>query len=186
MTTRDAWSSAITSAVAAVPDEEFLRVAELILSSRLVLTAGNGGSAALASHAAQAISKPDYGPGGGRAAMCLTDLVSTLTAHANDGGWPTALVEVARPFLAVEGVCLFVISSSGKSENVVRVAELFREAGRPVIALTGFSGKPLRDLATLSLHVDSSDYEVIEPVHDAFLHRVQYHVRNLGRVPAGG
>ena len=185
--TWEAWSSAVATAIAAVPDADLLRAAEVLLAARLVLTAGNGGSSAIASHAAQSIGKPDYGPGGGRAAVCLTDSIPTLTAHANDGGWFFALEEAARPFLrAAEKTCLLAVSSSGRSENVVRVARLFQYTGRPVIALTGFGGEPLRSLATVSLHVDSSDYEVVEPVHDALLHRIQYYVRRLGRAPEGG
>lgn len=174
------WSRAVASAIASVPDEVLLGAAGVLRSAGVVLTAGNGGSAAIASHAAQALLKPSYAPGGGVAAVCLSDCVPALTAHANDGGWPGALVECARPFLdAGASLALLLVSSSGRSENLVRLARLGRERGLPVVALTGFSGEPLRSLATVSIHVDSDDYEVIEPAHDAVLHRAQYHLRTL-------
>jgi D-sedoheptulose 7-phosphate isomerase len=173
------WSTAIANGVRAVPDYVLERVAEVLAPPHVVLTAGNGGSAALASHAAQALMKPRREAGGGCAAVCLNDGVPTLTAHANDGGWEAALGEVARPFLRDTWATLLLFSSSGRSENVVRLARLGREAGCAIVAFTGFEGEPLRAIATVSVHVDSKDYEVIEPVHDALLHRVQYHVRNL-------
>lgn len=171
------WVNAIHRAVAGVPDNDLRRTAVVIRGAGLVVCAGNGGSSAIASHAAQAISKPDYRSGGGRPAVCLTDGAPALTAHANDGGWSDALTEAARPFLAIPGCVLLVISSSGRSENVVRLARMFADAGRPVISLTGFSGEPLRSLAAVALHVDSHDYEVVEPVHDALVHRIQAHLR---------
>jgi phosphoheptose isomerase len=199
------WTDAISKAVKGVPDEILLTAAKLIKGARLVLTAGNGGSHALASHAAQAFMKPAYKAGGGVATVCLSDAVPTLTAHVNDAGWSTALEEVARPFLnnrhtemcrhtAIEGgafncramcgsIALVVFSSSGKSENIVRLANLF--FGCDLIAFTGFDGGPLRQILTkhpyngVSIHVDSTDYEVVEPAHDALLHRVQYHLRTL-------
>ena len=182
MKTWENWCFGLRDGILGVSDAELRRAAEVVLRSDLVLVAGNGGSSALASHAAQAFAKPSYGPGGGRAAVCLSDNVPLLTSHANDGGWEDALVECARPYVhAVRLVSLVVFSSSGKSENVVRLVRLFRDRFLPVVAFTGFEGEPLRSLASVSLHVDSDDYEVVEPVHDALLHRVQYHVREAGQ-----
>lgn len=177
------WLREMADGVAGVPDRDLERAAEVIFAAGIVLTAGNGGSASLASHVAQAVAKPDYGPGGGRAAVCLTDHTPILTAHANDGGWVDALVESARPYFeAMTARCALVaISSSGRSENVCRLARLAADRGAPVIAFTGFDGEPLRSLATVSLHVRSRDYEVVEPVHDALLHRVQCHFREMGK-----
>ncbi len=172
------WSLAIAACVASVPDDLLAEAARIIFASDVIVTAGNGGSAAIAAHAAQAIAKPDYKAGGGRASVCLTDNVPILTAHANDGGWADALVEAGRSWLEiVPRSALLAISSSGRSENVVRLARLARDLGRPVIVFTGFGGEPLRSLASVSIHVDSKDYEVVEPVHDALIHRVQYHLR---------
>ncbi len=171
------WRSAIDEALASVSDELLTSVASRIRVSSLVLTAGNGGSSALASHAAQALLKPSYKAGGGVAAVCLTDNVETLTAHTNDGGWLTALEEAARPFCRMNNVTLLLFSSSGNSENIVRLAKHGRDRNCPVIAFTGFGGGLLKSLASISIHVASHDYEVVEPVHDALLHRVQYHLR---------
>ena len=174
------WVDAVTSGIVGVPDGVLRKVAELLKPASVVLTAGNGGSHALASHAAQALMKPGYAAGGGTAAVCLSDGVPTLTAHANDGGWETALADVAEPFLRhADEPVLWLFSSSGRSKNIVKLAEDGKRFGLPVVAFTGFDGGPLRELATISVHVDSKDYEVIEPVHDALLHRVQHHLRHV-------
>ncbi len=178
------WSDAIAAGVRGVSDEMLHGAAWALATSRLILVAGNGGSAALASHAAQALLKPAYEAGGALPAVCINDMVPTLTAHANDGGWDNALVKIAWPFLervAVKKTTLLLFSSSGRSENIVRLARIGGRENCEIIAMTGFDGAPLRQLATMSLHVNSHDYEVVEPVHDALLHRMQYHVRELLR-----
>lgn len=174
------WSDEIAASVRAVPDGLLIEVARTLLSADIVITAGNGGSASLASHAAQALMKPDYAPGGGLPAVCLNDTVPTLTAHANDGGWEQAFLEAARPFMWSSAV-FWLFSSSGKSPNIARLAARAVSRARAVISFTGFEGEPLRSFSSLSVHVHSHDYEVVEPVHDALLHRVQHHVRALSK-----
>lgn len=171
------WANEIADCVKSIPDDDLRFAAKLIRQSEIVLTAGNGGSSSLAHHAAQAIMKPDYASGGGHAAVCLTDNIATFTAHANDNGWTHALREMARPYLrAYTRPLLLLFSSSGKSTNIIHLAHEGRQVGE-VIAFTGFDGEPLKSIASLSIHVKSHDYEVVEPVHDALLHRMQYHLR---------
>jgi phosphoheptose isomerase len=172
-----AWVSHIFKAISSVDESLLENVANMIKSSQLVLVAGNGGSASLASHLAQAIGKPSYQAGGGVSSICLTDNVSLLTAHANDGGWDSALESVAEPYMRIPCV-LVLISSSGKSKNLVNLATKCKFAYKhPIVTLTGFDGTPLRDMATVSLHVNSYDYEIVEPAHDALIHRIQYYLR---------
>lgn len=185
MKAHNKWLNEIASCLQGVRDEDLAAAAAEILRAGAVVAAGNGGSASLASHFAQAVMKPDYAAGGAaRAAACVTDAAPTLTAHANDGGWPSAMLETAKPLLAAmprAAVALF--SSSGRSASVVAIAEHARTGRHPVITFTGSAGGsgggPLRKLADVSLHVESDDYEVIEPAHDALMHRIQYHLRRL-------
>lgn len=172
------WVQEIHACVGQVPDANLKNVANLISTNHLTLTAGNGGSSSIASHAAQALLKPHYAAGDGHAAVCLSDNVPALTAHANDGGWDRALLEVAMPFFKAFHPTLLLFSSSGRSQNMVKLAQAARSFDCPIVAFTGFSGGPLRDFSTVQIHIDSDDYEVIEPVHEALLHRVQYHLRN--------
>lgn len=179
MKTWKEWSDEVCAAIKSVPDVLLESAAKEILQADIVIVAGNGGSSSLASHTAQAIAKPDYKAGGGKPAFCLTDNVETLTAHANDGGWSDALVESARPYIETFRCVLILFSSSGKSENIIRLASLASRYKHSIIGFTGFSGGPLRDLSTVFIHVDSYDYEVVEPVHDALLHRMQYYLRTI-------
>lgn len=174
-TTWRRWVADIRTALIAVPDDNIKHAAKLISDAKLTLVAGNGGSASLASHFAQACMKPTYKAGDGHAAVCLNDNIATWSAHINDGGTENALAECAAPFLdAVGARCVVVlISSSGNSKNILAVAKLAIEVGVPIIGMTGFDGGGLRALSTVALHVPSDLYEIVEPAHDFITHRVQ-------------
>ncbi|HEV8379548.1 MAG TPA: SIS domain-containing protein, partial [Tepidisphaeraceae bacterium] len=64
------------------------------------------------------------------------------------------------------------ISCSGNSPNLLRACEWARENGLTVIALTGFSGGRVKNLAHLHINVPSENYGVIEDLHLSIAHIV--------------
>jgi D-sedoheptulose 7-phosphate isomerase/D-glycero-D-manno-heptose 1,7-bisphosphate phosphatase len=106
----------------------------------------------------------------------LSTNVEILSAIANDSGYEKVfefqLESHARP-----GDVLVAVSSSGRSPNIVRALEWCAANGIETVALTGFSGGPARELATVSIHVDSSNYGIIEDSHQACMHLLAQYVR---------
>jgi D-sedoheptulose 7-phosphate isomerase/D-glycero-D-manno-heptose 1,7-bisphosphate phosphatase len=51
------------------------------------------------------------------------------------------------------------------------------ENGVETVAMTGFTGGRARELATVSIHVDSDNYGVIEDAHQACMHLLAQYVR---------
>jgi hypothetical protein len=45
------------------------------------------------------------------------------------------------------------------------------------IALTGFTGGSSRELADVSIHVDSANYGIVEDTHQASMHLLAQYVR---------
>lgn len=135
---------------------------------RTIFVAGNGGSAATASHMANDLAKTVLGhnraePGALRA-VALTDNVPLITAWGNDNHYD----EVFSGQLAVlarRGDILLVISGSGNSPNILRAAETARRMGMTVVAFLGKGGGAMRDKADVALVVPSDDYGIIEDVH---------------------
>ena len=114
-----------------------------------VFLAGNGGSAANASHFGQDLAK------GTLASMDatrrfrvipLTDNIGFITALANDEGYDSIFEQQLRN-LGRRGDVLVAISGSGNSPNVLRAVEYARSAGIKTIGVTGFDGGKLRKLA---------------------------------------
>ena len=75
-----------------------------------------------------------------------------------------------------------MISSSGKSRNIVKALTVARSLNVRTIAITGFDGGDAAMMADVSLHVDSSNYGVIEDVHQSIMHIIAQYTRNTSLV----
>lgn len=133
------------------------------LQGRKVIIVGNGGSAAMASHVAVDLTKA-----AGVRAISFNE-ADLLTCFANDYGYEH-WVEKALDFYADEGDLVILISSSGKSLNIVNGARKAHELKLRVITLSGFSpDNPLRTLGEVNLWADSRAYNIVEMTHHIWL-----------------
>ena len=132
-----------------------------------VFIAGNGGSAATATHMACDLAKTVAGRTGnvrGFDVMSLSDNASLLTAWANDSSYEHVFSEPLRSF-AKPGDVLIAVSASGHSPNVLAAITCARSIGMKTIALLGFDGGPAASMVDEAIVVDSHDYGVVEDVH---------------------
>lgn len=148
-----------------------------IQSNGIVITCGNGGSAALANHLHCDFSK------GIRAGtrllprlVSLSATVETITAIANDIAYEE-IYAFQLQGLARAGDVLITFSSSGDSENVVRAVEWADSNGIHSIALTGFDGGRSARLADINIHVSSYNYGVVEDLHQSIMHILAQQIR---------
>ncbi|MGH7233308.1 MAG: D-sedoheptulose-7-phosphate isomerase [Nitrospiraceae bacterium] len=152
------------------------RIAAHLNSARerraMIYVAGNGGSAAIASHWVNDLGKATKRPGCiPMRAMCLSDNTSWLTALANDEGYERVFSGQLENF-AEAGEVLVVISSSGNSPNLIRAVELARERGLVTIGLLGFDGGMLKHKTDdcLWLRTEKGAYGLVEPAHEMICH----------------
>lgn len=139
---------------------------------RGIFVLGNGGSAATASHFAV-----DLGKGTLRGkedqprfrVNSLTDNLPYVTAWANDFDYDLVFEQQLRN-LGAPGDVVIGISASGNSPNVVRALEFARTAGMVTVAMTGFSGGTLMEIADHSVHVPVDDYGMAENMHMIIVH----------------
>ncbi len=96
--------------------------------------------------------------------MALTTDTSILTAVSNDWEFNQVFSRQVEA-LGKEGDLLIAISTSGKSKNILQAVEKARERGMKTVALTGFDGGALKDLADLSLVIPSRDVQRIQEAH---------------------
>ena len=130
---------------------------------RKVVFAGNGGSAAMASHCAV-----DFTKNAGIRGVNFNE-PDLITCFANDCGYERWL-EKALELYADPGDLVVLISSSGKSPNMVRAAEHCRARGLATATFTGFAAdNPLRAFGRVNFWVDSRAYNVIEMTHHVWL-----------------
>lgn len=129
-----------------------------------IMFCGNGASAAISSHMAA-----DFSKNAGLRAMAFND-GALLTCLSNDLGY-AHVFESAVGIYADADDCLFAISSSGASENVLNGARAAVDSGCAVITCSGFSSdNPLRRLGTLNFYVPGPLYGLVEVVHHAVCH----------------
>lgn len=131
-----------------------------------IIFVGNGGSAAIASH--QAI---DYSKNGGMPAIAFND-ASLLTCLSNDYGY-NHVFEKPIEWFAQPSDVVVAISSSGKSENIIRAARAARAKGCYVITMSGFAhDNPLRREGELNFYVPAlpGQYGFVEIAHLTLSH----------------
>ncbi|MDC0092767.1 SIS domain-containing protein [Alphaproteobacteria bacterium] len=129
----------------------------------IIYIIGNGGSAAIASHAAIDFTKAANIP------ATTFNETSLLTCFANDYGYEY-WVEKALEFYAKENDMVIFISSSGQSKNIINGARKAKDMGLPLVTLSGFlSTNPLRELGDVNLWIDSSKYNIVEIVHQNWI-----------------
>jgi D-sedoheptulose 7-phosphate isomerase len=132
-------------------------------AGRKVIVAGNGGSAAIASHVAIDLTKVT------NIRTVNFNEASLITCFANDYGYEHWLARAIEAY-ADDGDVVVLVSSSGRSPNVVNAAAAARARNCTVVTLTGFdAGNPLRALGDLNLWIDSTSYNVVETVHQTWL-----------------
>jgi D-sedoheptulose 7-phosphate isomerase len=129
-----------------------------------LLFCGNGGSASDSLHLAAEFNGRLAAEREPLAALALNADTATLTAVANDYGYEQVF---ARPLRALSrpGDCLVVLSTSGRSPNVLRALEAARVSGVATVALLGRDGGPARALADIAVVVPHADSARIQEAH---------------------
>ena len=69
-----------------------------------------------------------------------------------------------------KGDLLIAVSGSGNSANVLNAVTYAKEQGAQVIAMTGYNGGRLMQLADYNLHVPVNDMQIAEDIHMVFVH----------------
>ena len=132
-----------------------------------VFVAGNGGSAATASHWVNDLGKATKVSG--RAMMrvvCLSDNTPWLTALGNDEGYDRVFAGQLENFAAA-GDVLVVISASGNSPNLLCAVEMAAARSVTTVALLGFDGGALKSMVDETIWVRSEQgaYGPVETMH---------------------
>lgn len=144
------------------------------LHGKRIFICGNGGSAATASHYCCDFNKGVSENQNDKYNFeCLNDNIPTLMAVANDIGYE----EVFRFPLKNKmksGDILIGISGSGNSKNVVNAMEYAKSIGGTTIAIVGYSGGKMKEMADYNIHVNINDMQISENIHMMLDHMMMY------------
>jgi len=160
-------------------ERALLVLSETFDSNNRVWIAGNGGSAATASHFATDLSQCTNSTARPVKAMSLCDNSSLLSAIGNDFGFNFVFSNQLRK-LGDAGDLLVIISASGNSKNLLEAMEWAKSNRISTLALTGFDGGMAKIMADTSLHVPTNigDYGVAEDAHSMLCHFLSSQLRS--------
>ena len=125
---------------------------------------GNGGSAAMASHFSVDLTK-------NAGVRCLNfNEADLITCFSNDYGFEK-WIEKTIEFYGDKGDLLILISSSGKSLNMINAANAAKKSKfSKVVTFTGFQeNNPLKALGDINIWVNSRAYNFVENIHQVWL-----------------
>ena len=125
---------------------------------------GNGGSAAMASHFSVDLTK-------NAGVRCLNfNEADLITCFSNDYGFEK-WIEKTIEFYGDKGDLLILISSSGKSLNMINAANAAKKFKfSKVVTFTGFQeNNPLKALGDINIWVNSRAYNFVENIHQVWL-----------------
>ncbi|MGW4165014.1 D-sedoheptulose-7-phosphate isomerase [Streptomyces sp. NPDC004788] len=144
-------------------------LADVLTDGGRLLAAGNGGSAAQAQHLTAELvgryrdERPAY------SALSLHAETSSVTAIGNDYGFEEVF---ARQVAAHgrTGDVLMLLSTSGRSPNLLSAAVTAHARGLDVWALTGPVPNPLAELADDAVCVDAATTATVQETHLVVVH----------------
>lgn len=143
-----------------------------LLGNGKILACGNGGSAADAQHFSSELLNRFEVTRRGLPALALTTDSSTLTSIANDDDFAAVFARQVRA-LGQPGDVLLVITSSGRSANIIEAVRAAAERELTVVALSGRDGGPLAGLMRpqdVELRVGDQRTARIQEVHLLIIH----------------
>tara|TARA_B100000989_G_scaffold298054_1_gene285879 strand:+ start:1306 stop:1845 length:540 start_codon:yes stop_codon:yes gene_type:complete len=124
-----------------------------------IILAGNGASAAISSHLAIDFTKA------AEVRAINFNESSLLTCFSNDFGYENWIKKALEYYLLPKDIVILV-SSSGKSKNVINAAKFLKNKNNVLITLTGLNkSNPLKNYGKINFFVNSNNYNVVESIH---------------------
>ena len=131
--------------------------------NKKVIIFGNGGSASISSHISIDLTK------NAKIRSINFNEANLLTCFSNDYGYHKVFSK-SLEFYVDKGDVVIIISSSGKSKNVLEAAKMCKKKKILLYTFTGFSkSNPLKKMGNINLWVNSKAYNVIENIHQIWL-----------------
>ncbi|MGW0614719.1 D-sedoheptulose-7-phosphate isomerase [Streptomyces sp. NPDC002788] len=145
------------------------RLADVLTGGGRLLAAGNGGSAAQAQHLTAELVGRYRQERRAYSALALHAETSSMTAIGNDYGfdhvYARQVTAHGRP-----GDILLLLSTSGRSANLIAAAVTARQAGLRVWTLTGRGPNPLAEAAHEALCIDAASAANVQETHLVAVH----------------
>lgn len=143
------------------------------LKKNKVILFGNGGSASIVNHVALDLVN-----------ICNIRTLhfneaSLITCYANDYGYENSISQFLKKFLENDDIVI-LISSSGKSKNMINAAKFVKEKKNLLITFTGFKkNNQLKNIGDINFWVNSKIYNIVENIHQCWLLMLVDYIKSI-------
>lgn len=138
---------------------------ETFSKKRTVFWCGNGGSASQANHlSAELVGGMYKKKKSPLSSICLNSDTVFMTAWGNDVSFDH-IFSRQLDALSTQGDILFVLTTSGNSNNIVEAAKFAKLHQIKVISLTGNNGGQVKKYSDININVQSDDTQRIQEMH---------------------
>ncbi|MFH1566988.1 MAG: SIS domain-containing protein [Gemmatimonadota bacterium] len=181
----DGFLREMAAVVERLPRTQIAAAVDLLLETwerrGTVFIAGNGGSAATASHFACDLAKWTAVEGQPRfRVLALTDNMPLYSALVNDEGPASVFADQLEPFIGAGDVLILISVHGGSgagnagswSQNLLRALQLAHQRGARVLGLSGFDGGALGEMADVCVVVPADSTPQVESFHMALEHLI--------------
>ena len=161
------YNETINSLLSSIPENYFNKSIKLIKKTikknGKIYIVGNGGSASIASHVSVDFAKV------AKVRSSTFNNANLITCFANDYGYDNWVVEAIKAYM-LKNDMIVLISSSGKSKNIINAAKYCKKNSINLITLSGFKkDNPLKKIGNINFYINSNQYNFIEMCHHIIL-----------------
>ena len=163
----DQYKNSINSVLSSIDEDQLdgsINIINKTIKKRgRIYIVGNGGSSSIASHVSVDFAKVSKVP------SSTFNNTNLITCFANDYGYENWVTEAIKAYMESKDM-IILISSSGKSKNIVNAAKYCKKKSIDMITFSGFNkNNPLSKLGNVNFHVKSDQYNFIEMSHHIIL-----------------
>jgi len=145
-----------------------------------IFVCGNGGSASIANHflcdfnkGVKISSSKKIVP----EVISLTNSIELITAIANDINFEKIFTSQLENYGKKNDI-LIIISSSGKSKNIVDAAKFGKKNKFKIISLIGFSeNRYLKKISKYYINLNTKNYGITEDIFQSIMHMISQYLR---------
>ena len=153
---------------------------EIIKTSKLnknIYICGNGGSYSIANHALCDLVKCVYQDTKIKINLhSLSNNIELISAISNDISYED-IFSYQYNIQAKKGDLLILISTSGNSKNIIKIAKLAKKMKNKIISFTGFNGGNLKKISNINININTNNYGISEDCHSIIFHLISQMIR---------
>ena len=161
--------------------EKLTKFLEITIKTRKkIFVCGNGGSASIANHFLCDFNKGIKISSSKKVIpkiISLTNSIELITAIANDINFNEIFVSQLENY-AKKNDILIVISSSGKSKNIINAVKFAKKNKLKIISLIGFSDNQyLKRISKYYVNLNTKNYGITEDIFQSIMHMISQYLR---------